>query len=113
MQLLHYTGDTLLTTDDVANALLTYASALADSHTSDVVVVPILDEHGQIVMAEMLLGPASQLYSTPADVSGGEIEVDDAVVDDLRLRTRRLRHPEARIDQGHDAEWLVPDTDLD
>ncbi|WP_251453647.1 hypothetical protein [Microbacterium sp. Marseille-Q6648] len=111
MQLLHYTGDTLLTTDDVANALMAYASALADSHTSDVVVVPILDQRGDVVMAEMLLGPASQLYSTPADGAGAEVEVDEAVVQDLRLRARRLRHPEASPDRGE--QWLVPDTDLD
>jgi hypothetical protein len=90
MQRLHYTGDTLLVADEVAEVLLAYASALADARISDIVVIPVLDDSGETTRAELLLGPASQLYTTP--VPGiPESAPDEALIRDLRERTTRLQ----------------------
>lgn len=89
MQRLHYTGDTLLVPDAVCEAILALASALADVQVSDVVRVPIVDEAGTLTEARMLIGPASQLYATPAD-DVTEIDVDPELVADIRRRTARL-----------------------
>ncbi len=87
---LHYAGDSVLISSTVGSALMRYARALADAQAADVVSVPIVDEEGHMVKAEFLLGPSSQLYTTPvADVA--EMGSDPAVVDELNLRGRRLR----------------------
>lgn len=97
MQRLHYTGSSIIITDDLAEAVLAYASALADTQSSDVVLLPVVEESGDLSHADLLLGPASQLYTTPAPhvMDVGNPDTVDAVISDLRLRTARLRpaHP--------------------
>lgn len=90
MQRFHYTGDTILMADDTAAALLDYASALAEANTSDVVAVPVVDETGATTIAELLIGPASQLYTMPA-TGVEEIGGDAAVIAELRMRAAKLR----------------------
>ena len=94
MQRLHYTGDTLLVPDAVCDAIMTFASALAGERVSDVVRVPIVDEAGVTTMAAILIGPASQLYATPAPDST-EIDVDPGVVEDI-LRRAAVLTPSGR-----------------
>ena len=92
---LYYTGQAVLLADDVCEALLRYAQALADTQSSDVVTVPVLAPDGQSIQAEFLLGPASQLYATAA----GDSHADPShpgVVEELDRRTRLL-HPTAVI----------------
>ncbi|GAA3211704.1 hypothetical protein [Microbacterium terregens] len=107
---LHYTGDSVLVADQVGDALVEYARALADAKTADVVVVPVVVADGRVEKAEFLLGPASQLYLTPAqDVR--DVDADGEVVADLKRRTRNLQtsvtfSPEApptQIPFDHDA----------
>ena len=89
MQRLHFIGDSVLVPDDVCNAVMRLARALADQHVSDVVRVPIVDEAGTLTQAELLLGPASQLFATPAgDVT--EIEVSQDLVAEINRRTAKL-----------------------
>ena len=99
MQRLHYTGDSILVSDDVCVAILELARALAVMQVSEVVKVPIVDEAGSLTEAELLIGPASQLYATPAgDVS--DIEVDPELVEDLRRRTAELEMAHSATDMS-------------
>ncbi len=84
----HYTGGTVLMADDVAEALMQYARVLAAAQDSDVLVIPVVDEHGEIVTAEFLVGPSSQLLAVPAP-GVQERARDQAVLDDIRGRARR------------------------
>jgi hypothetical protein len=95
MMTLHYIGESVLLTDDVCDALLRYARALAETQGSDVVTVPVLTADGEPRSAEFLLGPASQLYATSAPDSAEE-ERHPAVVAELDRRIRLL-HPRAVI----------------
>ncbi len=95
MMTLHYTGESLLLPDDVCDAVLRYARALAETQGSDVVTIPVFTPDGKVNSAELLLGPASQLYALPATDSAQE-ERHPAVVDELDRRTRML-HPAAVI----------------
>jgi len=97
MQRLHYTGDSLLVPDDVCEAILDLARALAVMQVSDVVRVPIVDEAGTLTEAELLIGPASQLYATPAD-DVTEIRVDPALVTELKRRTAELEMAHSATD---------------
>ncbi|MEI3867991.1 hypothetical protein V6S02_12990 [Microbacterium sp. CCNWLW134] len=95
----------MLTSDEVSKALLRYARALADTHTSDVVSIPVLEEGGSQGSAHFLIGPASQLYSTP--VAEPIVEIDDPeLVEELQRRTSRL--------QPSVAEWpdMMHDDDV-
>lgn len=92
MQRLHYTGDSLLVTDAVCEAILAFASALAGQRRSDVVRVPVVDEAGIVTEASILIGPASQLYATPAP-DASEIDVAPELVDDIMQRAAALGPP--------------------
>ena len=96
MRTLHYTGEAVLLADDVCQALLSYAQALADTQRSDVVTVPVVAEDGSLASADFLLGPASQLYATSAVDRPHRAENPDAV-NDLNRRARQL-HPVAVVD---------------
>ena len=66
MMTLHYTGGSVVMADDVAEAVLRYARELAVTQASDVLIVPVVGEDGQMASAEFLIGPASQLLAVPA-----------------------------------------------
>lgn len=87
----HYTGGTVTMADDVCEALIQYASVLAATQASDVLIVPVVDADGEVATAEFLVGPASQLLAVP--VAGDEIGRDQAVIDDIEKRTRLLHSP--------------------
>ncbi|MCR2764410.1 hypothetical protein NQ152_12935 [Microbacterium sp. zg.B48] len=91
MMTLHYTGRSVLMPNDVCDAVLRYARALADTQSSDVVAVPVIAEGGNLVDAEFLLGPASQLYAVPAADSSND-RGNAAAVAELDRRISLL-HP--------------------
>lgn len=93
MQRLHYTGESFLVADEVCSALMDYASALADAGRSDVVSILVIDEAGLQIPAELLIGPASQLYATAVDHMREE-GLDLALVADMRARAAEVRSPD-------------------
>ncbi|MFB2579859.1 hypothetical protein ACEXQD_01285 [Herbiconiux sp. P15] len=94
MERIHYAGDSVLTGTAIARELLEYARALAVSEDSDTVEIPVRHTDGSAGVANILVGPASQLLSESEETEGDELE-DDAVVQDLRHRSARLKpaHP--------------------
>ena len=88
----HYTGGTVLMADDVCEALIQYARVLAAAQASDVLIVPVVDEAGEIATAEFLVGPASQLLAVPVP-GARENGRDQNVIDDIARRTRLLDSP--------------------
>ncbi|MDT3315850.1 hypothetical protein Q9S71_03340 [Microbacterium sp. KSW4-11] len=88
---LHYSDGYVVTTDAIADAVLRYARSLAEQRTSDLVTVPISTPEGPAT-SSMLLGPASQLYTTPHVGSSSSLD-DEASVMDLLSRNDRLLHP--------------------
>lgn len=106
---LHYAGETVLMANDVCNALLRYARALADTHTSDIVSVPVVSDAGEVATAEFLLGPASQLFAVP--MPGMKDQGNDVtVVEDLDHRAGMLRPSQASALDPVDPETFI-DTD--
>jgi hypothetical protein len=90
MMTLHYASGAVLMADDVCEALLEYARALAAIQGSDVLVVPVVSGAGETAPAEFLLGPASQLLATPADADE-ELGRDQGIIDDILQRTELIR----------------------
>lgn len=87
---LHYADGSVLVSNDVGEAVLRYAQALASTHGSDIVDIPIVTATDSVEQAHFLLGPASQLLAVP-ETDGVEHAADQDVVDDLDRRTRLLR----------------------
>lgn len=84
-----YGLSTVITTDDVADALIHYDAILAQARASDVVAVPTVDLAGYPEVTSIVLGPG-----VPALVSGApddELETPNPdFVNDLTNRTRDL-----------------------
>lgn len=89
MQRLHYADGSFVTGDDIAEAVVRYARALAQAGTADTVEVPILLEEGGFGRSRLLIGPASQLVLTPADADLPDV-VDPTVVAQIEARRQRL-----------------------
>jgi hypothetical protein len=106
---IQYAGGYVLTSDRVCKALLRYARALAEVQQSDVVSFPVVTEGGSRAYAHFLIGPASEIFSTPVENSQDE-PFDPDVVRELEQRTRML-HPSTPA--WPDEMVDVPDLDLD
>ncbi|MCK6079838.1 hypothetical protein KZX37_04290 [Microbacterium sp. EYE_5] len=92
---LHYSDGYVVTTGAVADAVMRYAKSLADQKASDLISVPIATPEGPAT-SSMLIGPASQLYTTPH--SGAMPGFDDeSWVMELLSRNDRLLHPPVPI----------------
>jgi hypothetical protein len=92
MERISYAAASVLTGDRLANAIVAYARALAKKGESDMVDFPVLLDSGEVVLAEILIGPASQLLSVP-EHSGHDDIVDEERVADLERRTASLAPP--------------------
>ncbi|MFC0682651.1 hypothetical protein ACFFGH_32885 [Lysobacter korlensis] len=90
MRRLYYSSGYILIDDRTCKAVLRYARALAVSGKSDVVTVPVITDGGSRGSAHLLIGPASELFSTPVDNSR-DAEYDPAVVEELERMTAELQ----------------------
>ena len=90
MRRLFYVSGSIVLGDRICKALLRYARALSKQELSDVVSVPFVGESGTKEYAHFLIGPASQLFSTPVDGTPDEEEDKEALMD-LERRTKALQ----------------------
>jgi cytosine/adenosine deaminase-related metal-dependent hydrolase len=86
MKYVVYGENKVMTGDAIAEAVLAYAAALGENGTTDIVEIPTADEDGVGVVAELLLGPASQVMVEPAPDDELEPE-DEDLVNELVRRT--------------------------
>jgi hypothetical protein len=97
MQRIYYAGEHFLTGTDIANALVSYAAALAQRGSADAVEIPVRheDQDARTVVMNFLVGPASQIMAEEVDAPGSEEIRDDELVTRLRSLTADLApmHP--------------------
>lgn len=86
MKYIVYGVNKVITGDEIAQAVLEYAAALAENGTTDIVDVPTADDYGQAAVASLLLGTAGQVMVEVAPDDALEPE-DDALVAELKRRT--------------------------
>ncbi|MEA9983857.1 MULTISPECIES: hypothetical protein [Subtercola] len=111
MRHLHYVDGTLVVSFTVCEAVFHYAAALTRAGQADVVTIPVL-WHGRRAESNLVLGPASQLYCTPADEYPENIDLNDAaLVAELHRRARALG-PRAAVPTPH-AEVSAARIDFD
>ena len=94
MRKITYASESFVTSDQVAEALVMFATALAQSGTSDAVSVPVIDSEGKPAVVDLVVGPASEMISVPADTSDGPGLIVGTAVEELLQRAAevRLRH---------------------
>ncbi|MGO4595017.1 hypothetical protein AB4Z18_14475 [Leifsonia sp. 2TAF2] len=90
MKKLYYAGGYIFLDDDVCEALVMYAKALADVGKSDLVTVPALSDEGMQGRTRLLIGPASQLFSAAALDRGVDL-TDAEATRSMREKTARLQ----------------------
>jgi hypothetical protein len=86
-----YAGGSFVTGDEIADALLDVAAALAEAQLAETVEVPVVGPSGTPQTAAFLIGPASQIVAEPLSTAEGEELVDDTAVARLRRIERRTR----------------------
>ncbi|WP_345479754.1 hypothetical protein [Amnibacterium soli] len=88
MQRIWYANSWFSTDDQIADALMEYASVLAVLDSSDVVLLPALDTEGTRRQVRMIVGPASQILAMDSDDETIDLQSENTV-EDLRNRSRR------------------------
>ncbi|PZF32089.1 hypothetical protein [Curtobacterium sp. MCPF17_051] len=93
MKHIHYDSSMILTSDDVADAVIEYAAALAGGDRADTVDVPAVAEDGMMTTTKILIGPSSEIVIEDADED--ELEVEDRkFVARLRAAAKTFGHNE-------------------
>ncbi|WIB60163.1 hypothetical protein DEJ13_17250 [Curtobacterium sp. MCLR17_007] len=93
MKHINYDGSKILTGDDVADAVIEYAAALAGGDRADTVAVPAVAHDGTMTTTKILIGPASEVVVEDADEDELEMENDEFVAR-LRAAARTFGHSE-------------------
>jgi len=88
MRILSYSGESVLTTDGVGEAVVNYARALIADHSTDVVDIPVIFDDEEIT-ASMVIGPASQLMVVPSRSREFALR-DELTIARLRAKTAAL-----------------------
>jgi hypothetical protein len=90
MKELSYSGESMVTTDAIGDAVVEYARALASHDSADVVDIPVIADHTESV-ASLMLGPAAQLLVRPAHTKNVSLR-DGEAIDRLRRGLASLTH---------------------
>jgi hypothetical protein len=84
MRRVTYAGETFVTTEEVAEALIAFATTLAEQSSAESVQVPILGEDGGPMVIEILVGPSSELINRPEPGPRPALDTTSFVADLLR-----------------------------
>jgi hypothetical protein len=100
MKRVSYCGESFLTTDGAADALLALVVAFPGGHNSELLELPALNSDGDEMVVQLLVGPGSELVSVPEASTAGELDTHATVaylIDRLRalLVPRELTYSEA------------------
>lgn len=109
MKIVSYAGQQLVTTDDVADSLVTLAAAVAKEGEADAVEIPIL-VGGREDCADLVIGVGNDLLVGPHEFDEDEPDFSEHAA---KLQAHRLYpdSPDSGEHGGH-SDWYV-DVDLD
>ena len=113
MQRIYYAGDRFLTGTDIANALVSYAAALAQRGTAGAIEIPVRHEDdGRTGVVNFLLGPASQIVTEEVEAVDYDEVHNNELVQRLRGLTAELApmhpvtsHSQPDRDESVDYDW--------
>ena len=108
MKIVSYAGQQLVTTDDVADSLVTLAAAVAKEGEADAVEIPIL-VGGREDCADLVIGVGNDLLVGPHEFHDPEPDFSEHAA---RLQTHRLYPETVETDDDGAHDWHL-DVDLD
>ncbi|MES2094220.1 MAG: hypothetical protein V4531_10470 [Actinomycetota bacterium] len=85
MRRVAYGGESFITSDDGAAALLEFAAMAAMSGVAEVVSIPTVLADGRVVVVDLVIGPSSELLTSPIETT---LRDPDTRAATLALRTR-------------------------
>jgi hypothetical protein len=107
MQRVSYGGESFITSDDGAAALLDFAASAAMSGVGEVVTLPVVLADGRVVSANLVIGPSTELMTIPIESSQAEPDTRNAAA---VLRARACQLSAGNI---HAQGSAIAKTDLD
>lgn len=81
MRTVSYGGESFITSDEAAAALLDFTAAAALSDFAAVVHVPAIDGTGARITADLVIGPSSEVFVLPATSKFDEPDTRAAVAE--------------------------------
>ena len=79
MRSITYAGETVITTNEVAEALVKLTAAIANDGRAEAVTIPIVSRvKGDGGTAELVIGVGNDVLSAPAEWDGAELDFSDA-----------------------------------
>ena len=81
MKRIHYASGSLLAGDAIADAVVRFATTLAENSTAAEVRAPAILDDGEVGEALLLLGPASQILAEDESYDGSELRSDEFVAE--------------------------------
>jgi len=88
MKRVAYGGESFITSDEGAAALLDFAASAAMSDVAEVVALPAVRPDGQVITVNLVIGPSSELITSPIETSLTEPDTREATA---ALRARALQ----------------------
>ncbi|RNB51143.1 hypothetical protein EDM22_05500 [Agromyces tardus] len=97
MRYVRYAGETLLTGDAIAEALVQLAEVAAEHRSAARIRIPMQLLGGDVGQATLLLGPASEIVTTPGPLDVEELVDEPTVAEiDERIWGFERRHDDPR-----------------
>jgi hypothetical protein len=110
MMKLEYAGGEVLVSDEASHVILRYAESLAMHNASDTISIPVVTVEGVPGVAEILIGPASQLLALP---SAETHEIDDAAaIEEMSARLAALQPSRAVASNPESSSQVADDMEL-
>ncbi|WP_225310185.1 hypothetical protein [Microbacterium testaceum] len=87
MRCVTYAGETVITTDDVAAALIELTAAVAKEGQAEAVSIPIVTDDRTVAQAELVIGVGNDVLSAPVEWHDEEPDFSHAAAE---LKEHRL-----------------------
>jgi hypothetical protein len=114
MRCVTYAGETVMTTDDVAAALVELTAAVAAAGQADAVQIPIVNEEtGNQGEAELVIGVGNDVLSVPTDWDGDEPDFSAAAAELRNHAHYPNRSVSAAFETADDVAEYAWDPDLE
>ncbi len=104
MRCVTYAGETVTTTDDVAEALVQLTASIAADGQAEAVSIPIVTSDGEIEEAELVIGVGNDVLSAPADDWSGDEPDFAPAAEELRRHKRFPQAPAIAHEQTVDTD---------
>ncbi|WP_243393099.1 hypothetical protein [Microbacterium testaceum] len=112
MRSVTYAGETVTTTDDVAQSLVELTAAVAKEGQAEAVHIPIVTDEKKVAQAELVIGVGNDVLSSPVEWNDEEPDFSRAAEE---LKNHRLfPRPHLRaVEPDRDADDEPIDWDFD